>query len=147
MAHGYIDVRLRIPFTSDATPEHEQQMGVAMLEALTRILGGETVEEDVDGYTVEFDGDHTTFGSPAFVWGDLRVNWPGGEPREVPYGWAGPGQVPHLALGFLLGYMDYYAVGPGEAGVEIAKTDDYHTQYGKGWEAAADLDTNLKEDV
>jgi hypothetical protein len=147
MSNGHIDIHLRVPFKSDVYQEDDKAtMSDAILEDIVPLIDGSD-ERDIDGFRlVLFNSEaewQTTLGAPEIVWGDLDVKWDDDVPeRAVPYGWKGRGQLPAQALAYLLGYCDYYAVGPGEAGVEIAKDNTFHVAYKAGWDQAGEYDYN-----
>jgi len=149
MSNGHIDIHLRVPFTSDAEDEHTKAtMSDAILEDIVPLIDGSD-DRDMEGFELALIGGdpygewRTTLGAPEIVWGNLGVKWDDDVPeRAVPYGWKGRGQLPAEALAYLLGYCDYYAVGPGEAGVEIAKDNTFHIAYKRGWDTAGEYDPN-----
>ena len=148
MSNGHIDIHLRVPFTSEAEDENTKAtMSDAILEDVMKLLDSEDAE--MEGFKLVLIGGEpygeweTTLGAPEIVWGDLDVKWDDDSPeRAVPYGWKGRGQLPAEGLAYLLGYCDYYAVGPGEAGVEIAKDNAFHLAYKAGWDQAGEYDYN-----
>ena len=148
MSNGHVNIHLRIPFTSEAEDENTRAtMTDAIIEDVMRLLDEEDAE--MEGFCltlIDADADQewsTTLGPPEIVYGEIGVKWDDDVPeRAVPYGWKGRGQLPAQALAYLLGYCDYYAVGPGEAGVEIAKDNTFHLAYKAGWDQAGEYDYN-----